>query len=253
MRGRRTNSANVSPARQQQLDKRIAAYALAISGVALASVPAQSEIVFTKTNVSLTNGIAYLDLNHDGVSDFSVINSFDPSSYGSARYLFLGHGENTSAGVIGQIGYRFGTAWVAPYGFSIGPNSPKSFVAITSRNNVEMARGSCFYGNCFLSGPWQRATNEYLGLRFSIKGQTHYGWARVSVKFNGYVKATVTLTGYAYESQPNTAILAGDRGPSEHAAASDATKPSAVRPPSLGLLSLGALGLGDWRTADNGN
>jgi hypothetical protein len=247
MRRRTSNSTNVSPDLQPQLEKRLAAYALAIGGVALTTLPAHAEVVFTKTNRSLTNGVAYLDLNNDGISDFGLANNSDPSSYGSTRYLLAIHGQNTSAAVVGHIGYRFGTAWPAPYGFSIGPNSPKSFIALTDQVAVAMARGSCFYGRCFVSGPWQRETDKYLGVRFNIKGQTHYGWARFSVKFNGYVKVTVTLTGYAYETQANTAILAGDKGPTEEAAELEATKPSVVRSPSLGLLSLGAIGLDTWR------
>jgi hypothetical protein len=251
MRGPRSHSTNVSPERQQRLEKRIAAYALAIGGMALATAPARAEVVFTKTNLTLTNGGINIDLNNDGITDFVLINSSNPSSYGSSRTLALGHGQDTSARVIGRTSGHFagGSAWPAPYGFSIGPNSPKSFVGVTSRNVVVMAEGSCFYGRCHVSGPWQRETDKYLGLQFSINGQTHYGWARLSVKSsaNGQVRITAALTGYAYETQPNTAILAGDRGPRAKAAEMDATKPSVVRSPSLDLLSLGAMGLDAWR------
>ncbi len=54
-------------------------------------------------------------------------------------------------------------------------------------------------------------TGRYLGLKFQIKGETHYGWARlnVSVRAQGGVNITATLTGYAYETIANKAIIAG--------------------------------------------
>ena len=56
-------------------------------------------------------------------------------------------------------------------------------------------------GSQFHSGEWAYATNRNLGLKFSIQGETHHGWARLSVyvvKGRPYVRST--LTGYAYET-----------------------------------------------------
>ena len=60
---------------------------------------------------------------------------------------------------------------------------------------------------------------------------------------------TATLTGYAYETQPNTAILAGDRGPITDTRSSNDEGTLSVDTPSLGLLSLGSLALDGWRCA----
>jgi len=35
-------------------------------------------------------------------------------------------------------------------------------------------------------------------------GRTHYGWARLTVRGNPNSKIFATLTGYAYETVPNT-------------------------------------------------
>ena len=98
-------------------------------------------------------------------------------------------------------------------------------------------------------GPWQNVSGKYLGIQFSINGQTHYGWARLTVKSfidsqTHYPEIKVTLTGYAYETQPNTAILAGDEGPKAPSTAADAR---GVNSPSLAPLSLGSAGLDVWR------
>jgi hypothetical protein len=60
---------------------------------------------------------------------------------------------------------------------------------------------SAHNGSQFHTGEWAYATNRNLGLKFSIQGETHYGWARLSVyvvKGRPYVRST--LTGYAYET-----------------------------------------------------
>jgi hypothetical protein len=58
--------------------------------------------------------------------------------------------------------------------------------------------------------PGLKASSRYLGLEFQINGETHYGWARLSVKWNHREHLlSVGLTGFAYETEPNTPILAG--------------------------------------------
>jgi hypothetical protein len=62
----------------------------------------------------------------------------------------------------------------------------------------------------YYGGPWLHVKQAYLGLKFVIKGKTHFGWARVKLsvpKFSGPM--TATLTGYAYETIPGKAIIAG--------------------------------------------
>jgi uncharacterized repeat protein (TIGR03803 family) len=72
--------------------------------------------------------------------------------------------------------------------------------------------------------------NRYLGVMFKIKGKIHYGWARLSVQVQFPLTITATLTGYAYETIPNKAIIAGKtKGPED----------SAEQPATLGRLALG--------------
>jgi hypothetical protein len=57
-------------------------------------------------------------------------------------------------------------------------------------------------GSLVTWGPWAHLKNRYLGLKFQTKGQTHFGWARLSTKI-GFGGATGILTGYAYETIPD--------------------------------------------------
>ena len=86
-----------------------------------------------------------------------------------------------------------------------------------------------YYGN------WTNVTNRYLGLKFKIHGKTHYGWARVSVVDRGFT-LTGTLTGYAYETIANKAIIAGATNGNDR-----------VDPRSLGHLARGASSVSVWR------
>jgi hypothetical protein len=61
-------------------------------------------------------------------------------------------------------------------------------------------------------GPWLNLRKPaYLGLKFTIKGEVHYGWARLGdIRPRRRVRAL--LTGSAYETIPDKAIVALPRG-----------------------------------------
>jgi hypothetical protein len=105
-------------------------------------------------------------------------------------------------------------------------------------------------------GQWFYTKHRYVGLQFLIEGRKHYGWARVAVSLvNGAIEAV--LTGYAYETVPNTPIVAGKTtGPDVVTLAPDVranetnTSDAAIAPfaPSLGRLAQGASGIPSWRS-----
>jgi hypothetical protein len=93
-------------------------------------------------------------------------------------------------------------------------------------------------------GPWAGGKNGYLGLKFMIDGQVHFGWARVTVtKHIG----EVVLTGYAYETVANKHLKAGQTSetPQEEAKTSASAYPASG--PSLGMLAKGADAMEVWR------
>jgi hypothetical protein len=227
----KTQQDQLSPERRQQLDRRWLVYAVAAVGAAALNPAASAEVVFTRTNIILTNGITHIDLNQDGVTDFTFQNFLAGSSSSVRVIKVRGNGADANAAVIGRQNF-FATAWPAPVNYAVGSGITKSFVDIEGQG-------------AYLSNG---ITNRYLGLRFTISGQVHYGWIRFSVKGN-FLQRTLTVTGYAYETQPDTAITTGNMGPS--------AKPSSLSPsqnpgagPSLGLLSLGSVGLPAWRPAE---
>ena len=95
---------------------------------------------------------------------------------------------------------------------------------------------------CSARGPWAGVNDKFLGVRFKISGQTHYGWVHVNLH-------TRTITGYAYETNADQPILAGEKSRPVKSAAADPAQvlvPS-KQPATLGALALGADGLPLWR------
>jgi hypothetical protein len=136
------------------------------------------------------------------------------------------------------------SGWAAPLaaGVTVGPGLDGDFKHRPQVMEIESAALSSGT-NCV--GPWAKAQNRYLGLEITIKGQHHFGWARISMP--GCPAATIT--GYAYETVPNKPIVTGATTDSEKI--SDAAQPKGILPwksnPSLGVLAQGAAGLELWR------
>jgi len=221
-------------------------YALAASaagvGVVALAQPAEAKIIYTPADESI-GPITYLDLNHDGINDFKftthhTAHTTHGCTSGSAGLKVYGvspankiSGESVYASALPPGGY------VGPAGKFQGQQM--AFVAHACSTGG--GEGS-FYGRLgFWAGPAGGGIeNRYLGLKFSIKGKIHFGWARLNVVISHLITIQATLTGYAYETIPNKRIIAGKR--------KGADVDRAVEPASLGRLAQGSGGLAAWRS-----
>ena len=214
----------------ERLSRRWIAYALAAgAGMIGASQPAQAGIIYTPADIYFTGGSVFIDLNHDGTNDFKFL----ITGYGgfAGQQLMVNGNLNVGAGVVG----RAQSASALALGAMIGPKAP--FLRVKSQSALMAAAYfTSSYGTTF-RGTWGNAGDKYLGLRFAINGQAHYGWAEFNVAGpGGYLETT--LLGYAYDTVANQAMRAGQT----------ASAPSATpEPATLGLLALGFLGLAAWR------
>jgi hypothetical protein len=239
---------NSSPTRHAspispRLNQRLIAYmaAAGAAGVSLlaASPSAEAKVVYTPANSKVEPSLP-IDLNHDGIVDFTLHN-FDPP-FGHSIWLFAQPAVGNSV-----RGFADG----ADVGFFGVPNGPAGFFATNTsyfKQGVFMAK-FFQYSHTSFTGPWAGVTNRYLGFKFLINGQTHYGWARVSVP-DIY---DVVVTGYAYETIPNKPIIEGHTfGPENSAFAAPLDLPALSSPPAtLGLLARGADTLAIWRRDDS--
>lgn len=235
----------------EPLQRQLNMYALMASaagvGMLVSAHPSEAKIVYTATHRVITNGHhVNLDLNHDGVTDFAIINSVQCNT--DQCFYDLTEKPRLGNSVIGMTRGSF-----LPYasalhaGAHIGPN-PK-FVYRPAILGYVYQGG----GGTSSRGPWVNVTNRYLGLKFIIKSQRHYGWARLTVKVSG-VTVTGILTGYAYETIPNKAIIAGEtKGPDQENIAPTGASLTAPtpKPSTLAMLALGAPALSIWRREES--
>lgn len=233
----------------EQLGKRIEVYALAATtaGVSvLALLPsAEAEIVYTPANQNIgVNSSLNLDLNHDGIADFQLWNEY---SFRNAIEAKLGVKPMLPAN---RIAGNSEFVAALPGGVAIGGDArfPKQGDGIMIWWFYSFSTSIC----CGSYGPWRHAKDRYLGLKLSVNGEIHYGWARLTTNLKG-TQISATLTGYAYETVAGQAIDAGQTKENS-AAASISTSNSVVGQNKqrqaaslLGLLALGSIGQPFWR------
>jgi hypothetical protein len=220
---------------------RLRAYALAAgaAGVGIAALatpagldaaPASSTIVYTPANLLIGNGgFVEIDLNHDGIADIN----FEVERYMNGYY---GGYRMYARPVIGNEALREPRAQSAFISSQI-PSFRGDLFAL-----AEIGASCKYYCPPFPwngNGPWADVNNAYMGVRFQISGETHYGWVRMNVHSGPREEINITITGYAYNTVPNQGLFTAVPGSQPKAAA---------HPASLGMLSLGALGLDLWRT-----
>ena len=251
MRNSYEQSANSAPRRKQlnpRFDKMLAAYTTAAGatvGLALlaAAQPAEAKIVYTKTNLTITSSYL-LDLNHDGVPDFDI-DFCSCRPHGAGLWVQVSNQSYVHAprnAVREQTTFP-GDAAALRNGVTIGPK--QAFISPQYGYGAAMASAGS-YGAPYSGGPWLNVTKRYLGLKFLIHGEVHYGWARLSVTDQIF---KIVLTGYAYETTPNKSLRAGQTSETAANESDDTvslTKPTTGRL-SLGLLARGAEAMEFWR------
>jgi MYXO-CTERM domain-containing protein len=228
-------------------NQRLSGYALAAgaAGIGLFAAPhaAEAEIVFTPTNITLTNGHLDIDLNHDGIVDFAINNS----SAGGICCIYKRH--------LQVYGGFVGSTQNAIVGRALNATALEPGAVIGSKQLFEaapLALAAAYNdSNSFLYvlGEFANRTDRFLGLEFTLDGKIHYAWARFQVVragFRGNLPIiSATLTGYAYETVANQPIVAGQT--KDDTVGKNAAPDTAPHPAALGLLALGAPALAIWR------
>ncbi|MEM8667266.1 MAG: PEP-CTERM sorting domain-containing protein [Planctomycetota bacterium] len=133
------------------------------------------------------------------------------------------------------------------------PSNPPAFfgsgLAVTNTSNfstvlTRFSPGETIDGNSLFQGDgvaynsrdsitpyqWAPSTRGFVGLQLTINNRSHYGWAELIL---GPELGNQTLTSFAYESIPNTPIIAG-------AQTGNAVVPE---PASLAIFGIGTLGM----------
>jgi len=178
-----------------------------------------------------------LHFNHDGITDLSIkVNVFSGTTAAEDVVSAVPRAKN---GIEGGAHLNFYAAALSK-GASVGPKQNfggqahgalMAFVAETQ------------YGSYQYGGNWVNVNRRYLGVKFRIRGKTHYGWVRANVWVTHQGPgAGAILTGWAYETIANKAIIAGKtKGPDV----------ITLEPGSLGRLAQGSAGLASCRRKES--
>ena len=228
---------------------KLSLYALAASAVGvqmLALTPTtEAEIVYTGAHQAIGRNETYsFDVNHDGRRDFTIINEFGRGSCYEGFRLMV----TPDAG--GAVACHASSRQELVTLFKKGDAIEKGEGFWPLRASMAVRFDLC--GGTFSYGAWFNVVDGYLGFNFNIDGQLHYGWARFNVINKGKFRTVALLTGYAYETDPDTPIIAGDTGGAADEEGSrepmiGIPQPQAQPAAMLGALALGAPGLELWR------
>ncbi|MBP7450205.1 MAG: T9SS type A sorting domain-containing protein [Flavobacteriales bacterium] len=189
--------------------------------LALIATQAHAQIIYTDVIPNATysgNGdTCHLDLDNNGQADYLLIRQDVPYGCGMCppeptpeqRVLIVPVAANVVADTV--IGWGGNWPQCLDMNREIGANLSWSVTNHLIR--YTQPGGGCGMNNC-VPPPlvtwgyvwyFNPGSPRYLGLRFDIAGETHYGWARLAVPS----PTSFTLFDYAYNSVPGEGILAG--------------------------------------------
>ena len=205
-----------------KLDKQLMAYSLAAGAVLVGGQTANATIIHTDLDphvvLNTNNATLDFDFGNCGTNQFLI------------KYRNIGQNyRNSLMAKTDNASWRGGTGngSSGPSALDYGQNVKNIATSVwgrhtnKSRNLAQNYTYSLVYNGHFLN-----TSNKYIGVRFHISGNQHYGW----IQFGG-VKTGI-ITGYAYNDEIDGDIFAGQTVPEVG---------------SLGLLALGAVGLTAWR------
>lgn len=161
----------------------------------LIAFASQAQIVYTDVNPdSLVISAYELDLNNDGTPEFRIEKTTDG---GIDIVQATGLSNQDSL-----IGYYAGFPAITGYPSALSSNE---VIDSTSTFVDEGVMGGD-HELIMEDADWPDGFNRYLGLKFNINGEVHYGWAKIKISTD-YV--AFTITEYAYHATAGEAINSG--------------------------------------------
>ncbi len=186
---------------------------------------ANAQIVYTDVNpdslhdCSSSNGCSgdyVLDLDDDGIADFTLTPDKIQNSCGACSSLILITVDGYSAAVSSTS-----HSWIADTvgGYALNAVIDSSLSWTNDFHVLARAIDECVPCTTFPgrghhfedtppSGPWRNIYGKYLALKTQIGTNYYYGWIKLGVGISAnFVK--IRILEYAYNSIPNQPILAG--------------------------------------------
>ncbi|HPD65306.1 MAG TPA: T9SS type A sorting domain-containing protein [Bacteroidia bacterium] len=192
-------------------DRKLKSYSALAAGLVVAGNAANGQIIYTDIDpdIILSDTSYLLDMNKDSIPDFKIVQ--EKYFYYSTFFMNIGGVQtlngNEALGDTLTVSSS-GSTYLMFYPRPLNKND-----LIDENQGVwEDSSYGLLYQKAVLGsqnitlGKWRGGSEKYLGLRFKIGNDWHYGWARLSVSKNA---DTVVIKDFAYESHPAKKILAG--------------------------------------------
>jgi hypothetical protein len=190
---------------KKELQNKLSRYTAAAAAV-VAATSATAQITYTDVNPDISvdddqdaNGftVAALDLNNDATPDF-ILASRDTTVTSRTRFTLVAPYGTAGNAIAGE------TPTAYDYALALNLNdmidNSLNWIATTNTMAYNVASANPYNEN------WNGVTDKYLGLKFIVGANTHYGWARLDVQAIGDVW---TLKDYAFNATANGGIMAG--------------------------------------------
>ena len=213
--------------------RKLLSYTAAASSAFVFSATADAAIIYSGVS-NVTDGS--VDVNNDGVTDFSFFGSVS-SAYGLGKLYAFGGAQYIKADGPGAGGFdvkKFSSGNAISAGAGVfGSAGDGSFRFVNTSSGT-------------VGGDWGGAlapntTSGFAGVKVKDNGNDIFAWLRLSVENNALGQPIhVTLIDWAYEDS-GAAIITG------------ATTSPVPLPGSLGLLAMGASGLAAFRRRKDKN
>jgi len=146
-----------------------------------------------------------LDLNNDGTPEFKIFQAFSSGTYYYFDYYYFSYNSVLQQATNNGLSAMRETADNA-YVAALNSNT---LISADQNFNANKVLGVFSYYDTHAEGMWANAGQKFMGVKFKIGENIHYGWVRLSVS---HLCTNFTVYDYAYEDEPGKAIKAGDTG-----------------------------------------
>ncbi|MCU0433195.1 MAG: T9SS type A sorting domain-containing protein [Bacteroidia bacterium] len=187
------------------LQHKLKKYSAAVGGMTLAS-GAGAQIVYTDINPDtlIIGGTYSINMDNAGNPEM-IVNCYSSSTNGNGYSSLSIQPPGANAVRAFQV-YAYATPEIIALnaGDTIGAQNTDWIQQSAQNGNLYL--GYVNVSGNYTIGQWPGLSDKFMGVRFTVNNQPHYGWVRLSLSIGS---DSLLIKDYAYNSQPNQYIIAG--------------------------------------------